>query len=155
MIHRHRAVLLVLLATAMPAMAQQASLPPAPPATFAPPVQPPAPATPPAAPRATGAPILESETSDVSLLPPATPHRLFVGSRSGGVTIVNGDTAKVEGTVNSSWASGFAAAPDDSRYYVAETLWARDNRGARQDMVSVYDGTSLKLLKEIALQAVE
>lgn len=152
---RHHAFSLMLIAGSAPAMAQSpaaAPLPPAPPAMFAPPVQPPAPAVAATPAPATGsAPILESETSDVASLPPATPHRLFVASRGGGVAIVNADTAKVEGTVNSSWASGFAVAPDNSRFYVSESIWTRQNRGTRQDMLSVYDGTSLKLLNEIPL----
>jgi methylamine dehydrogenase heavy chain len=34
---------------------------------------------------------------------------------------------------------------------VAETLWTHDTRGQRQDMLTVYDGTTLNLQKEIAL----
>jgi methylamine dehydrogenase heavy chain len=122
------------------------------PAQFAPPVVPAAPPAKPApAPAATGAPILESETSDIAVLPAAGPHRLFVASRSGGIAIMNGDTAKREGTVNAAPASGFAVAPDNSRFYVSESIWSRINRGTRQDLLSVYDGTSLKLLTEITL----
>ncbi len=130
----------------------QAQAPAAAPAQFAPPVVPPAATARPApAPAATGAPILESETSDVSTLPPAGPHRLFVSSRSGGIAILNGDSARLEGMVNAAPASGFAVAPDNSRFYVSESIWSRINRGTRQDLLSVYDGTSLKLLTEIAL----
>ena len=148
--YRRHALIPLLLLAAAPVRAQ--SLPPAAPAMFAPPVQPPAPATTaPPTNRGGSAPILESETSDVASLPQATPHRLFVATRQGGVTIVNGDTAKVEGTVNSTWAAGFDVAPDNSRFYVSESIWTRQNRGERQDMLSVYDGTSLKLLNEISL----
>ncbi len=134
-------------------LAASASLAQSTPATFAPPVQPPASTATAPTPAKPGAPIFESETSDVAALPPATPHRLFIASRSGGggVTIINGDTAKVEGTVNGSGAVGFAVAPDNSRFYISESIWSRQNRGTRQDLLSVYDGTSLKLLHEIAL----
>jgi methylamine dehydrogenase heavy chain len=108
-----------------------------------PPVVPAAPATPP--------PILEAETSDIATLPPATPHRYFVSGRGGGVTIINGDTAKIEGTVNSSGAAGFAAAPDNSAFYISETIWTRQNRGKRQDLLSIYDGTTLNLVHEVEL----
>lgn len=96
-------------------------------------------------------PVLPSETADTATLPPPTPHRYFLAGRGSGVTIINGDTGKVEGTVNGSGSIGFAAAPDNSRFYVSETIWSRQNRGTRQDLLSVYDGTTLKLLHEIDL----
>ena len=133
---------------ATPALAQVAATP----THFAPPVQQPLPSAKPApAPATPGAPILESETSDIAKLPPAGPHRLFVATRGGGITILNGDTAKIEGTVNATGAAGFAVAPDNSRFYVSETMWTRQNRGIRQDLLSVYDGNSLKLLTEVNL----
>lgn len=103
-----------------------------------------------AAPAATPPP-LPSEKPDTALLPPATPHRYFLSGRGGGVTIINGDTAKIEGTVNGSGSFGFAVAPDQSRFYVSETIWTRQNRGKRQDLLSIYDGASLELLHEIEL----
>lgn len=142
------------------ASAAAAQLPPAPPATFAPPAEEPAKAAPPPASTPAPAPapavgvtppILESETSDTATLPPASPRRLFVATRGGGITIVNGDTAKVLGTVNSAGAAGFAIAPDNREFYVSETIWTRDNRGTRVDLLSIYDGTTLNLLHEVAL----
>ncbi len=148
----HTPFLVAALVLAAPLSAQTPAPTAATPTVFAPPVVPPAPSAPPPAPTAaTGAPILESETSDIATLPPAGPHRLFVASRRSGITIVNGDTAKIEGTVNAAPAAGFAAAPDNSRFYVSESIWSRINRGTRQDLVSVYDATTLKLLTEIAL----
>lgn len=107
-------------------------------------------AAPTAAPAATPPP-LPSEKPDTALLPPATPHRYFLNGRGGGVTIINGDTAKIEGTVNGNGSIGFAVAPDQSRFYVSETIWTRANRGKRQDLLSIYDGTTLELLHEIEL----
>ncbi len=112
---------------------------------------PPAAATPAPAPGTPAPPLLESETSDIATLPPATAHRVFLATRNGGVTIINGDTAKVEGTVNATGAAGFAVAPDNGTFYVSETIWTKGNRGIRQDMVSVYDGSSLLLKNEIKL----
>lgn len=95
-------------------------------------------------------PILEAETSGVMTLSPAGPHRIYLAS--GNVhKIVNGDTAKMEGSIHGTWPTVLAVAPDNSRFYVSETYWAHGNRGKRDDMVSVYDGTTLKLLNEIAL----
>jgi len=112
----------------------------------------PAPAQEPAAAAAAVTPPpLPSEKPDTALLPPATPHRYFLNGRGGGVTIINGDTAKIEGTVNGAGSIGFAVAPDQSRFYVSETIWTKQNRGERQDLLSVYDGTTLELLHEIKL----
>jgi len=97
-------------------------------------------------------PILETETSDVSSLPPATPHRVYIsGGYGGGFSIIDGDTAKVVGTVNSAGSAAFAVAPDNKFFYVSESMWTRGNRGTRQDLLSIYDGTDLKLVKEIEL----
>lgn len=95
-------------------------------------------------------PILEAETSGVTTLSPAGPHRVFLASGNG-FKIVNGDTAKMEGMIHGSWPTVLAIAPDNSRFYVSETYWSHGNRGKRSDMVSVYDGTTLKLLNEIPL----
>ncbi|CAN7524844.1 amine dehydrogenase large subunit [Phenylobacterium sp. LjRoot219] len=104
-----------------------------------------------AAPPAATPPPLPSETLGTGLLPPATPHRYFLSARGGGVTIINGDTAKIEGTVNGSGSFGFAVAPDQSRFYISETIWSKQNRGKRQDLLSIYDGTTLELLHEVEL----
>lgn len=107
--------------------------------------------TPLAAQQAAAPPILETETSDVATLPPATPHRFFILTGTNGVVILDGDTTKMLGTVNAAFKSSFAIAPDDSEYYVAETIWSKGNRGIRQDMVSIYDGKTLLLKGEIPL----
>jgi methylamine dehydrogenase heavy chain len=44
-----------------------------------------------------------------------------------------------------------ALAPDNSRIYVAETMWTHGNRGTRLDLLSVYDAKTLNLVKEIEL----
>ncbi|WP_197277204.1 amine dehydrogenase large subunit [Sphingomonas profundi] len=147
--------LALMLAATAPAAAQ--TLAPAAAGGFKPSAaEPPKPAPPAASPTLTDPakpppPLLESETSDIATLPPATPHRVFLATRGGGITIINGDTAKIEGTVNSTGAAGFAVAPDNGTFYVSETIWTKQNRGIRQDMVSVYDGTTLLLKTEIKL----
>jgi methylamine dehydrogenase heavy chain len=47
--------------------------------------------------------------------------------------------------------SELAIAPDNSRFYVSETYWTHGSRGVRQDLVSIYDATTLNLVKEIEL----
>jgi methylamine dehydrogenase heavy chain len=100
----------------------------------------------------TPAPELASETSDVATLPPPTPHRVWVQSiYSGSIQILDGDTGAMLSTVHSASLANFANAPGQAAIYVAETIWSKGNRGVRQDMVTVYDGASLKLLTEIPL----
>jgi methylamine dehydrogenase heavy chain len=98
-------------------------------------------------------PIAQAEQSDVATLKPPGPRRVFLwsGFLSPGVFIVDADKGEMEGYVPKSEWSGFAIAPGGKAYYDAETLWSHDTRGVRQDMISVYDGTTLNLEKEIPL----
>lgn len=106
--------------------------------------------TPPPAPASPPPPILEAETSGTLTLGPAGAHRLYIAAGEG-FTIIDGDTAKVEGTIHGGRAGVLAVAPDNGHYYVSESYWSRDNRGERVDLVSVYDSASLKLVNEIKL----
>jgi methylamine dehydrogenase heavy chain len=95
--------------------------------------------------------ILETEVSDVATLAPPGPHRLLIsGGMQGGVKVVNGDSAKVEGQFHTAPGANFVIDPNNKFYYVAETMWSRMNRGKREDLVSVYDD-QLKLVAEIPL----
>lgn len=96
-------------------------------------------------------PVLPAETSDVATLPPANPHRFFTIGFRGSFVIFDGDSGKLEGQVPVGGYSNIALSPDNSRIYIAETLWSHGNRGKRMDLLSIYDGTTLNLLKEIDL----
>jgi len=95
--------------------------------------------------------VLPAETSDVATLPPATPHRFFAMSHRDGIVIYDGDSGNIEGQLPAGHDATFGMAADNSRFYVGETLWAHGNRGARADLLSIYDGKTLNLLKEIEL----
>lgn len=99
------------------------------------------------------APIAQAEQSDVATLKPLTPRRAFLwsGFLNPGIYIVDADKGEMEGYLPRSDWSGFAIDPGGKAYYVAETLWTHDTRGQRQDMITVYDGTTLNLQKEIPL----
>jgi methylamine dehydrogenase heavy chain len=100
---------------------------------------------------ATSAP-LTPEVSDVAVLPPTNAHRVWlVELYSGQLQIVDGDSGDLLGSVYSATLSNFASGRVSNRIYVAESVWSKGNRGTRQDMVTVYDGTTLKLLTEIPL----
>ena len=95
---------------------------------------------------------LEFEISDTANLPPVSPHRLWlIELYSGQLQIIDGDTGDTLGSMYSASLSNFASGPAHSNVYIAETVWSKGNRGARQDLLAVYDGTTLKLLSEITL----
>lgn len=95
---------------------------------------------------------LAPETINVAVLPPATPHRVWlVELYSGQLQILDGDTGDLLGSVYSASLSNFASSPRQSKIYVAESVWSRGNRGARQNMITVYDGRTLDLKAEIPL----
>ena len=95
-------------------------------------------------------PPLSPEVSDVALLPPSTPHRFVTIGRAGSV-IFDGDSGKIQGSIPSGYIPNVAIAPDNSEFYVAETYWAHGARGKRDDLLSIYDGKTLNLVKEIPL----
>jgi methylamine dehydrogenase heavy chain len=108
-----------------------------------------------AAPAGQGSPepaILETETSDVAVLPPPGPHRVLVGSsfEARGVHVIDGDSGKLQGEIYTAAGANFAIDPNNTYYYVAETYWSHGNRGKRDDLLSIYDD-QLKLVAEIAL----
>ncbi len=95
-------------------------------------------------------PPLAPEVSDVATLPPSTPHRFVTVGRSGSV-IFDGDTGKIQGSIPSGYIANIAIAPDNSRFYVSETYWTHGARGTRDDLLTIYDGKTLNLIKEIPL----
>ncbi len=102
---------------------------------------------------APAAPPLAAEESDVATLSPQVAHRAFLwgGLNTPGVYVVNADAGAMEGLISKSEYSNFAIDPAGRYFYVAETMWTRINRGDRLDMISVYDSSTLNLVKEIPL----
>lgn len=98
-------------------------------------------------------PSLEPETPFTNKLPPVSPHWAFIrgGFESGGTRIFNGDTGKMVGMINTSRWSDLGLDPSNRYYYVSETIWSKINRGTRQDMISIYDPSTLMLLNETPL----
>jgi methylamine dehydrogenase heavy chain len=98
-------------------------------------------------------PVLPAETNDVATLDPAGPHRVFVmGGQSPGANVVDADSKelKVLGLVPAN--RGLLVLNEDaSRIFVTETFYSRVNRGPREDVLSIYDGRTLDMMKEIVL----
>lgn len=96
---------------------------------------------------------LEIEESDTAILSKASPHWIYVNTNwfRPGTRIFDGDSGKMLATISEGAMSNFAADPAGRYYYVAETIWSKGNRGTRQDMLTVYDASTLKLIREIPL----
>lgn len=94
--------------------------------------------------------VSESEVNDVVQLAPPGPHRLIIGGdyRAGGARVIDGDKARQVGMMHAVSGSNLVVDPNDKFYYLAETSFARGNRGTRQDYISVYDN-QLRLVSEI------
>jgi methylamine dehydrogenase heavy chain len=97
--------------------------------------------------------IPQAEVPSVGTLSPVQPHWVFVNRGNGqdGTRIFDGDTGKMKGMVNMYGQDSFAFDPLGKNFYVAQTIWSKLDRGTRQDMLLVYDVTSLKLVAEIAI----
>jgi methylamine dehydrogenase heavy chain len=100
-------------------------------------------------------PVLQSETAAVTPFDGLTEHELAYSAMDAiapaGIRIIDGDTAKLAGTVYSSEYANFVWAPDHRTLYVSETYWTLGNRGKREDVLSIYGGPTLSNEGEIAL----
>lgn len=99
------------------------------------------------------APPLAMEDSDTAVMPAPMPHWGYVSTSwdGPGTRIFDPDSGKMVGMVHQATLADFAIDPLGRYYYVAESIWTLGNRGTRQDMVTVYDARTLKIVKEIAI----
>jgi methylamine dehydrogenase heavy chain len=100
-------------------------------------------------------PPVTGETIDVATLKPAGPHRVYVlgGFTAPVANILEADDEHLRsiGAVQMGYDGLMAVSKDASRIFVVETFYAHGNRGAREDVLSVYDGSTLALLKEVTI----
>jgi methylamine dehydrogenase heavy chain len=103
--------------------------------------------------QADAAAVLEAETSDTMTIDPPKLTWFYVdgGWDSPGTNIFDAESGKMKGMVETRRLADFAIDPAGKYYYVSESIWSKGDRGTRQDMVSVYDTTELKLLTEVAI----
>jgi methylamine dehydrogenase heavy chain len=97
--------------------------------------------------------IPQAEIPSVGTLGPVQPHWVFVnrGGGADGTRIFDGDTGKMKGMVNMYGQDSFAFDPLGNNFYVAQTIWSKLDRGARQDNLLAYDVHSLKLVAEVPI----
>ncbi|MBH1992635.1 MAG: methylamine dehydrogenase [Sphingomonadaceae bacterium] len=96
---------------------------------------------------------VEPEESNTLTIDPPKPTWFFVdgGWDSPGTSIFDGDSGKMKGMVETRRLADMAIDPAGKYYYVAETIWSKGDRGTRQDMVTVYDSSTLNLVTEITM----
>ena len=75
-------------------------------------------------------------------LPPVSPHWIATASFGGSImvtpiTLVDGDSLKVIGTITGGLTAMFAASPDHKQFYTADTFYSRAIRGDRTDTVTI------------------
>jgi methylamine dehydrogenase heavy chain len=104
-------------------------------------------------PPAAAASVPQAEVSDVAVLPPASRRWVYASGGFGlsGVRIFDGDSGKMKGLIQVPSLGALALDPQGRHYYVAETIWTKITRGTRQDMVSIYDANTLKLVSEVSI----
>lgn len=100
-----------------------------------------------------GPTVPEVEESDVATLPPVQPHWILLSPpfTAGAGRLFDGDSGKMLGSLHMSSLSVAQFDPLGRYIYVAESIWTKGNRGTRQDMITVYDSKTLKLVTEIPL----
>jgi methylamine dehydrogenase heavy chain len=97
------------------------------------------------------------EPISVAVLPAADAYRVYVSDiainhiADGKMRIIDGDKAKVAGTIATGMFGVTSMSPDRKELYVATTYYPRLNRGERVDQVDVYDASTLALKAEIAI----
>jgi methylamine dehydrogenase heavy chain len=97
--------------------------------------------------------IPQLEVPSVGTLGDVQPHWVFVNRGNGqdGTRIFDGDTGRMKGMVNMYGQDSFSFDPLGHNFYVAQTLWTKQDRGTRQDMLLAYDVHTLKLMSEISI----
>ena len=98
-------------------------------------------------------PVLTAEVSDTAVLEIGKPHRFYTMAYEGSAVIFDGDTGRLEGQVPLAMNATLDFSPDNTRIYAGETMYTRGNRGDRLDLLSIYDASTLNLLKEIPVPA--
>ena len=78
------------------------------------------------------------------VMDPALPHMV-----DGRVYTLDARNLSLKGMMESGFAGMMAAAPDKKRVYVAASFYERLTRGARTDVIQVYDDETLKVVDEI------
>ncbi len=112
-----------------------------------------------AAPAIAASAAVEIEETDRSLVLPSTPGAHWVwasDSVMGRTVLFDGDDARMLGMID----GGRELRPlmpyrntDRGEIYIVETIYSRGNRGKRQDLVSIYDAATLRVVGDVEIPA--
>lgn len=84
-------------------------------------------------------------------------HRILVQdsvgrhAKDGRVYSVDGDSGRRIGQVQAAYNANVVQDPAGKYFYIGETVWARGNRGTREDLLPTYDAQSLTLINDLVL----
>ncbi len=98
-----------------------------------------------------------AEEHTTAVLPEMGPHWLFVLDPvfphliASKIYIIDGDSMKYLGMLNTGYVPNMVLAPDGRRIYVAETYYSRGTRGDRTDVVTTFDARTLEPTGEVKL----
>jgi len=100
-----------------------------------------------------------SQKTGVRELPTVTPHWAFVYSGfssfpsdyPSNVTIVDGDTRHLLGTIDGGFVSSIAISSDHGELYSSDTFYSRGSRGVRTDVVTIYSLKTLQPVDEVII----
>ncbi len=98
-----------------------------------------------------------AEGVGVRKMPPPGPHWVIINAPLYGnfivsqVYLVDGDAARIIGMLTAGMIASVAMSADHSRIFVGDTFFSRGTRGARTDVVTVYDTASLNPVGEIEI----
>jgi methylamine dehydrogenase heavy chain len=106
---------------------------------------------------ALAAPPLPAEHLDVTLLPPSSPHWVYVLDEAlnnyldARVHPFDGDSYRRLGQIDAGYTPGFAISPDGKTSAVGTTYFSRGSHGARTDVVEFTDNRTLQITHEVVL----
>ena len=96
--------------------------------------------------------VPQSERSDVTTLKPMQPHWVITSgtNNNGGMPVFDTDSGKMQGQIVN-YGGNLAIDPNGKYFYTSETFYAHRNRGARDDVVTIWDASTLNVVKEIKI----
>lgn len=96
--------------------------------------------------------VPQSERSDVAAMKPMAPHWVITSGQNGngGMLVIDTDSGKVQGEVVN-YGGNLAIDPAGKFFYTSETFYAHRNRGARDDVLTIWGANTLSVVKEIRI----
>jgi methylamine dehydrogenase heavy chain len=96
--------------------------------------------------------VPQSERSDVATMKTMAPHWVITSGQNGngGMPVFDTDSGKMQGQIVN-YGGNLALDPGGKYFYTSETFYAHRNRGARDDVLTIWDASTLNVVKEIKI----